>query len=92
MPQMCQVCCDRQCACERQSACMYVSMHLCLYMCYSCECTCTVCVSSGANGSLPILTSHLWSWEAGGICLGDSRRGQGQFWQNVNFETKDMKV
>lgn len=51
-----------------------------------------VCVSGSANGSLLILASHLWSWEAGGICLGDSRSGQRKFWQNVNLKNKDMKI
>lgn len=51
-----------------------------------------VCVSGSANGSLLIWASHLWSWEAGGICLGDSRSGQRKFWQNVNLKNKDMKI
>lgn len=36
--------------------CRYVSLHLCLYMCYGCECTCTVCVCLAA------LMGHYQFW------------------------------
>ena len=60
------------------------------YVCVVCVC---VCVCEAA------LMGHYQFWPVTygpgrhhGICLGDSGRGQKQFWQNVNLKNKDVKV